>query len=67
MRKRQSKHYLLVIKHHTLMFQSTFDTRFISKEHKIFWKKRQINGNKKYLLDLKRGAAPRINLVPIEK
>jgi hypothetical protein len=49
------------------MFQSTFDTRFISKEHKIFWKKRQINGNKKYLLDLKRGAAPRINLVPIEK
>jgi hypothetical protein len=47
------------------MFQSTLDSQIISKEDRIFWKRRNINGTKKYLLDLKRNGAPLISLAPI--
>jgi hypothetical protein len=66
LRKRQRKHYFIILKHYTLMFQSTLDSQIISKEDRIFWKRRNINGTKKYLLDLKRNGAPLISLAPIE-
>jgi hypothetical protein len=39
----------------------------IPENNKIFWKTRQLSETKKYLLDIKRGGVPVINVLPINE